>query len=162
MITLSEAKAMVGFAQDYLGLNEWVIYCRLVSQKELQKLLYGNQQVYATEIYGLIVIHDQFKTAELLIWDKLDESPYSHGLAHTIFHELLHIILKPLDSTYEFVSSLISSNQEMCRWAWEYFEEMIINQLATSITLSMGLYEYQLASDCSEEVESEQDPAQET
>lgn len=142
MITIVEVKALVKYAQKYLGIQDWTIHSYLSTQKELNEIMNVDNQIYLSEIYGLIMIHENIRNADLYLWDRLDESPLSHGLAHTIFHELLHIIIKPLNSTYDLaISVFTTANIGILQWIWNYHEEIIINQLATAITKSLNMYE---------------------
>ena len=131
MITLDKVVITLQAVQDILGLNDWKITPHTATDAQLKKLLKGKVENHIEEIFGCVLIHANFRTAEMYIWDNLDTSKHSQGLEHTVFHECLHIVLHPYDELYMFLfedESLLVRN--VLQWGYTNMEERVINQLS--------------------------------
>ena len=130
MIKIGDIEKILPITQAILELLDWKITPAIVTQTQLRELLKDNDN-NAEEIFGAIIVHDEFRTAELYIWDNLDTNKYHQTLEHIIFHECIHIILQPYDKLFKYIledeSSVVS---KYLHWGFSIAEERMVNQLA--------------------------------
>ena len=130
MIKIGDIEKILPITQAILELLDWKITPAIATQTQLRELLKDNDN-NAEEIFGAIIVHDEFRTAELYIWDNLDTNKYHQTLEHTVFHELIHIILQPYDKLFKYIledeSPVIS---KYLHWGFSVAEERMVNQLA--------------------------------
>ena len=133
MIKIEEVERILPITQAILGLLDWKITPTIATQTQLRELLKDtlNNDDDTEEIFGGIIPHNEFRTAEMYIWDNLDTNKYYQTLEHTVFHELIHIILQPYDKLFKYIledeSPVVS---KYLHWGFSVAEERMVNQLA--------------------------------
>lgn len=124
-------KELVEKYQLLLKLQDWKIHIHIVKEQEIKALAGAKKYEH---IFGLIMIYNSEKEADLYIWENADTFYKSPGLNHIVIHELIHIILYPYHELIRLLTQYASDEvQEIVNWAQSYFEEIIINQLASTI-----------------------------
>jgi len=118
MVTTEQVRVLVKKYQKLLHLQDWIITSEVIDELFLQ-LLIGNRGVL-----GAVLVYPETRTADIYIWDQADTNIEGITLEYVVVHEMIHILLKPLDDILNNICKRID-NKAVVYWIQQFSQKEV-------------------------------------